>query len=89
MIPNVGPLEIAIVLIIALVIFGPKRIPELGRSLGSGLTQFKEGLANSDAPEEADNEPKEGVRKKALAQASAAGTEPVNQETPTDKRFEA
>ena len=34
--PNVGPLELAIVLIIALVVFGPKRLPELGRSLGKG-----------------------------------------------------
>ncbi|MDQ2699852.1 MAG: twin-arginine translocase TatA/TatE family subunit, partial [Actinomycetota bacterium] len=35
--PNIGPFEIAIVLIIALIVFGPKRLPELGRSLGKGL----------------------------------------------------
>ena len=40
--PNVGPLELAIVLVIALVIFGPKRLPELGKSLGKGIREFKD-----------------------------------------------
>jgi sec-independent protein translocase protein TatA len=39
--PNVGPFELAIVLIIALVVFGPKRLPELGRSLGRGIREFR------------------------------------------------
>jgi sec-independent protein translocase protein TatA len=39
--PNIGPMEILIVLVIALVVFGPKRLPELGRSLGKGIHEFK------------------------------------------------
>ena len=39
--PNIGPLEIGIVLIIALIVFGPKRLPELGKSLGKGISEFK------------------------------------------------
>jgi sec-independent protein translocase protein TatA len=39
--PNIGPMEIAIVLIIALIVFGPKRLPELGKSLGKGIQEFK------------------------------------------------
>jgi sec-independent protein translocase protein TatA len=41
MIGNIGPLEIGIVLIIALVVFGPKRLPDLGHSLGKGIREFK------------------------------------------------
>ena len=42
MLGNIGPLEIIIVLIIALIVFGPKRLPELGNSLGRGIREFKE-----------------------------------------------
>ena len=34
MIPNIGPLEIGVLLIVALIVFGPKKLPDLGRSLG-------------------------------------------------------
>ena len=49
--PNVGPLELAIVLIIALVVFGPKRLPELGRSLGRGIREFR-GSVSGDSHDE-------------------------------------
>lgn len=44
MLPNVGPLEIVVVLVVALVVFGPKRLPELGSSLGKGIRGFGQGL---------------------------------------------
>jgi sec-independent protein translocase protein TatA len=53
--PNVGPLEIAVVLIIVLIIFGPKRLPELGKSMGRGIREFKNsvtGDGDKDSPEE-------------------------------------
>jgi sec-independent protein translocase protein TatA len=53
--PNVGPLEIAVVLIIVLIIFGPKRLPELGKSMGHGIREFKDsisGNSDKDSPEE-------------------------------------
>jgi TatA/E family protein of Tat protein translocase len=50
MIPNIGPLEIIVVLIIALVVFGPKRIPELGSSLGKGIRGFGQGIKGEEEP---------------------------------------
>ena len=44
---GIGPLEIVIVLIIVLIIFGPKRLPDLGRSLGRGMREFKDSLTGS------------------------------------------
>ena len=44
--PNVGPLEIAVVLLIVLVVFGPKRLPELGKSMGKGIREFKGSLVH-------------------------------------------
>lgn len=52
MIPNIGPMEVAIVLILLLVIFGPKKLPELGRSAGKSLTEFRAGLSGKHDDEE-------------------------------------
>ena len=46
--PNIGPLEIVIVLVIVLIIFGPKRLPDLGRSLGRGMREFKDSVTGKD-----------------------------------------
>ncbi len=55
MVPNFGIMEIAIVLVIALIVFGPKRLPELGRSLGKGINEFREGV-NSIGQHDDDDE---------------------------------
>jgi sec-independent protein translocase protein TatA len=43
---NIGPMELVVVLIIALVVLGPKKLPEVGKSLGKGMREFKESLSN-------------------------------------------
>jgi sec-independent protein translocase protein TatA len=59
----IGPLELVIVLVIVLLIFGATRIPEVGRSLGTGMREFKDGiLGRHEQPEspaelEASSEP--------------------------------
>jgi sec-independent protein translocase protein TatA len=50
--PNIGPLELIIVLVIILVIFGPKRLPGLGRSLGSGMREFKDSVTGKTKEDE-------------------------------------
>ena len=49
--PNVGPLEIVGLLILALLLFGAKRLPEIGRSLGSGMREFKDSVTGNSHPE--------------------------------------
>ncbi len=56
---NLGPGELLLILAIALVVLGPKKLPEAGRSLGKGLRSFKESLAdmnpNSSSDEDDDS----------------------------------
>jgi sec-independent protein translocase protein TatA len=51
---SIGLPEIAIVLVIVLVIFGPKRLPQLGRSLGSGMREFKDAVTGKHKDEDLD-----------------------------------
>jgi sec-independent protein translocase protein TatA len=44
----IGPWEIAILLVIVLLVFGPKRLPEMGRSLGRGMREFKNSITGKD-----------------------------------------
>jgi sec-independent protein translocase protein TatA len=84
--PNVGPLELIVVLIVALIVFGPKRLPELGRSLGKGIREFR-GSISGDHDEDEDSERPELTRSQAHAQADAVeSVEPVEGEVVADKR---
>ncbi|MEN3284465.1 MAG: sec-independent protein translocase protein TatA [Solirubrobacteraceae bacterium] len=51
--PTIGPLELVVVLVIALIVLGPKRLPEAGRSLGQGLRGFKDSLTGADSDQPA------------------------------------
>lgn len=42
--PNIGPMELIVVLIIALVVLGPKKLPDVGRSVGRGMREFKSAI---------------------------------------------
>lgn len=77
--------QIAIVLVIALIVFGPKRLPELGRSLGTGMREFKDSITgNNDDDDKAEEQAKLEVQ--AAVPQPAPGTEPVEGEVVTEPK---
>jgi sec-independent protein translocase protein TatA len=78
---GIGATELIIVLVIVLIIFGPKRLPSLGRSLGGGLREFKDSVSGKNKD---DDEPDviEGPDRDNVTSAAAADDE----ETETARR---
>ena len=54
---NIGPGELIIVLVIALLVLGPKRLPEVGKSLGRGMREFKDSISGNSADDEDESQP--------------------------------
>lgn len=48
MLGNLGPMELFIILVIVLVVFGAKRVPEIGASIGKGIREFKRNISDVD-----------------------------------------
>jgi sec-independent protein translocase protein TatA len=77
---TVGPLELLIVLGIVLMIFGPKRLPALGRQLGAGMREFKDSITSkSDDDDEATSDDDAGATTR--SQAAAALGRPEEETT--------
>jgi sec-independent protein translocase protein TatA len=76
--PNVGPMELVIVLVVALIVLGPKRLPEVGRSLGNGLREFKDSLQN---PGQDDDDVQLDVEEPPKPVTTAAATAPSAPDT--------
>jgi sec-independent protein translocase protein TatA len=55
--PNVGPMELIVILAIALIVLGPKKLPEVGKSLGKGMREFKESLSGETEGRDDDERP--------------------------------
>jgi sec-independent protein translocase protein TatA len=47
--PTIGPMEMFVILAIALLVVGPKKLPELGRSIGGGMREFKDSITGKNA----------------------------------------
>jgi sec-independent protein translocase protein TatA len=80
---GIGATELIIVLVIVLIIFGPKKLPQLGRSLGGGLREFKNSVSGKGGDDD-DDEPEviEGPDRSNVTTAAAADDE----ETETARR---
>lgn len=74
MIPNIGPMELIIVLVVAVVILGPKRLPEMGSSLGRGLRNFRKGIGGGDSGDDPETPVALPARRGEGVPASTAGT---------------
>jgi sec-independent protein translocase protein TatA len=74
----ISPIHILIVVIVLLVLFGAKKLPELGKSTGVGIREFKKGLQeiHADVSEE-DTKPAEQTSPRPAAVTAATTTEPV------------
>ena len=77
---SIGMPELIIIFVIALIIFGPRKLPELGRSLGRSLNEFKKAsndLQNTLEQEIKLEEQKEAAPSKTEAETPAVGSEPA------------
>ena len=75
--PNIGPLELGIVLLVVLLIFGPKRLPGLGRQLGAGMREFKDSITGKDRGDDDDEERPKLTAAEPVKAAEQADPEPV------------
>ena len=66
----IGVPELLILLVVVLLVFGPKRLPEMGRSLGRGMREFKDSITGKDEPITGD----EGVERRAELPAGTQDT---------------
>jgi len=83
---SIGPTELIIVLVIVLVIFGPKRLPGLGRSLGSGMREFRDSVTGKSSGGEFDDEDDDDGRSRANAALGRADdTQPVEGEVVSER----
>jgi sec-independent protein translocase protein TatA len=85
--PNIGPLELVIVLIILLVIFGPKRLPGLGKSLGTGMREFKDSISGSSKHDDDDETDRPLLEKRGVAGAETV-TDPADGERASERDAE-
>lgn len=80
--PNIGPMELVIVLVILLLIFGPKRLPGLGKQIGTGMREFKESISGKG--DDDDDEEPEPRASKTRREAETALGRPEGEQAPLE-----
>ena len=85
--PNIGPTELIILLVIVLLIFGPKRLPGLGKQLGTGMREFKDSIAGRGGRDDDDDETATDRRKTEAALGRPEGEQaPLEGDVVSDRR---
>jgi sec-independent protein translocase protein TatA len=80
--PNIGTPELIIVLVIALLIFGPKRLPGLGRQLGTGMREFKESITGRGNKDDDDLDDDDAPAPQERREVEAALGRPEGEQAP-------
>ena len=81
---GIGVWELAILLLVALLVFGPKRLPEMGRSLGRGMREFKDSVSGNSRDDDDDERDRERERERARELPSTRDDERVTVTVPSD-----
>ena len=82
--PNIGPTELIIVLVIVLLIFGPKRLPRLGKQLGTGMREFKDSISGNSRDDDDDDRDRARERERERELPSARDDDRVTVTVPND-----
>jgi sec-independent protein translocase protein TatA len=82
---SIGPTELIIVLVIVLVIFGPKRLPGLGRSLGAGMREFRDSVTGKSSGRDLDEDDEDSRDQANAALGRAEETKPVDGEVVSER----
>ena len=77
--PNIGVPELLIVLVIALIVLGPKKLPEVGRSLGKGMREFKDSISGITESDDDDDAPAIEAPKVTAASTPSSTSTPEQQ----------
>ena len=83
---SIGPTELLIVLAIVLLIFGPKRLPQLGRQLGAGMREFKNSITGKGADEDDEDDDRKQVESALGRPEGERVAEPVDGEVVPERR---
>jgi sec-independent protein translocase protein TatA len=82
--PNIGPMELIIVLVIVLLIFGPKRLPGLGRQLGTGMREFKDSVTGGGKDDDDDDDDDASAKSDDRRKTEAALGRPEGEQAPLE-----
>jgi sec-independent protein translocase protein TatA len=74
---SIGLMEIVVILVVALIIFGPAKLPEMGRSIGRGIREFRHAFSDMGKAFSLEEEEDTGEKKQAAAETAPVSKQPA------------